>query len=50
MMAFSIQFILKFGLVPEGKEWPKIQEWLGRVEANGAYLRAVEKTGHKFEL
>lgn len=50
MMGFSVQFLLIFGLVPKGREWPCVNRWLENVERNKMYQRAVAKTGHKFEL
>ena len=50
MMGFSIQFILAFGLVPEGRTWEHVNAWVGRIEKNKVYKRAVAKTGYKLEL
>ena len=38
MMGFSVQFLLVFGLVPKGKEWPCVARWLGNVESNKVSL------------
>ena len=50
MMAFSVQFVLKFGLVPEGRRWEEVNAWLACIESNVVYKRAVGRTGHKLEL
>ena len=46
MVAFSIQFILRMKLAPEGRKWDHVEAWLKHVEGEGSYRRAVEKTGH----
>lgn len=50
MMGFTIQFLLKFALVPDGRSWEHVNAWLGRIEENAVYQRAVAKTGHRLEL
>lgn len=47
MVAFSIQFILSLGLAPKNKKWEHIEAWLGNIESESAYQRAVARTGHK---
>ena len=53
MMAFSVQFILEFGLHPAEKvgeaRWANIKKWLANVEGSKAYQRAVKKTGHTLQ-
>lgn len=48
MMAFSVQFILEFGLHPKEKDgqWDNVRNWLSNVEKNKMYQRAVAKTGY----
>lgn len=46
MMQFSCSFIFARELGTQGKEWPKIKEWMQRCENTEAYKRAVEKSGH----
>ena len=48
MMAFSVQFILEYGLHPKEKDgqWDNVRNWLGNVEKNKMYQRAVAKTGY----
>ena len=50
MMGFSIQFVLAFGLVPEARTWEHVNAWVGRIENNRVYKRAVARTGYKLEL
>ncbi|KAF2131841.1 glutathione S-transferase [Dothidotthia symphoricarpi CBS 119687] len=47
MMQFSAEFILARELGTQGKNWPKVEEWLQTCTNTEGYKRAVEKTGHK---
>ena len=47
MMAFSIQFILEMDLGPKDRNWHRVEEWLGHIEAEKSYQAAITRTGHK---
>ncbi|TKX27616.1 glutathione S-transferase-like protein 1 [Elsinoe australis] len=49
MMQFSASFILARELGTEGKQWPKIKEWMAACENTDTYKAAVKKTGYDLD-
>lgn len=45
MMEFSVQFLLRFGLVPKGKKWPCVARWLENVESNKVGIGVSARSG-----
>lgn len=52
VMQFSVQFIMerKLGVGGRGeRQWPEVEVWLAKTEADAAYKRAVQKTGYTLD-